>query len=54
MDHYKLFIDGEFVEAASGDVFETIDPGTGAPFAMVARAGKVKHLCVSESKHYLP
>jgi hypothetical protein len=25
MDHYKLFIDGEFVEAANGDVFETID-----------------------------
>ncbi|MDD5169380.1 MAG: aldehyde dehydrogenase family protein, partial [Syntrophales bacterium] len=41
MDHYKLFIDGEFVEAASGDVFETIDPGTGAPFATVAKAGRV-------------
>jgi len=41
MDHYKLFIDGEFVEAASGDVFETIDPGTGIPFATVAKAGKV-------------
>ena len=25
MDHYKLFIDGEFVEVANGDVFETID-----------------------------
>ncbi len=41
MDHYKLFIDGEFVEAASGDVFESIDPGTGAPFATVAKAGRV-------------
>jgi len=40
MDHYKLFIDGEFVDAANGDVFETIDPGTGAPFATVAKAGK--------------
>lgn len=40
MDHYKLFIDGEFVEAASGEVFETIDLGTGAPFATVAKAGK--------------
>ncbi|MGA2781316.1 MAG: aldehyde dehydrogenase family protein [Smithella sp.] len=40
MDHHKLFIDGEFVEAASGDVFETIDPGTGMPFATVAKAGK--------------
>lgn len=40
MDHYKLFIDGEFVEASNGEVFETIDPGTGAPFATVAKAGK--------------
>ncbi len=40
MDHYKLFIDGEFVEAANGDVFETIDPGIGIPFATVAKAGK--------------
>jgi acyl-CoA reductase-like NAD-dependent aldehyde dehydrogenase len=40
MEHYKLFIDGEFVEAASGEVFETLDPGTGVPFATVARAGR--------------
>ena len=40
MEHYKLFIDGEFVDAVSGEVFETIDPGTGAPFATVAKAGK--------------
>jgi aldehyde dehydrogenase (NAD+) len=39
MDHYKLFIDGEFIEAANGDVFESIDPGMGAPFATVAKAG---------------
>ena len=40
MEYYKLFIDGEFVEAASGEVFETIDPGTGIPFATVAKAGR--------------
>ena len=40
MDHYKLFINGEFREAASGDVFETIDPGTGTAFATVAKAGR--------------
>ena len=40
MDHYKLFIDGEFVEAASGEVFETIDPGTEMPIATVAKAGR--------------
>jgi len=40
MDQYKLFIDGEFVDAADGKTFETIDPGTGLPFATVAQAGK--------------
>ncbi len=39
MDHYKLFIDGQFVEAEDGAVFETVDPGTGQPFASVAQAG---------------
>ena len=27
MDHYKLFIDGEFVEAKDGKSFETMTPG---------------------------
>lgn len=39
MEHYRLFIDGELVEAADGRTFETIDPGTGLPIATVARAG---------------
>ena len=39
MDQYRLFIDGEFVDAADGKTFETIDPGTGLPFATVAQAG---------------
>jgi acyl-CoA reductase-like NAD-dependent aldehyde dehydrogenase/alcohol dehydrogenase class IV len=39
MDHYKLFINGEFVDAASGETFESIDPGTGQPIATVAKAG---------------
>ena len=39
MDHYKLFIDNQFVEASSGDVMESIDPGTGQVFATVAKAG---------------
>ncbi|MGD0115412.1 MAG: aldehyde dehydrogenase family protein [Dehalococcoidia bacterium] len=39
MDEYKLFIDGEFVDAQDGATFETIDPGTGLPFARVAKAG---------------
>ncbi|MCF8110852.1 MAG: aldehyde dehydrogenase family protein [Desulfobacteraceae bacterium] len=39
MDHYKLFINGEFVDAENGRTFESIDPGTGAPIATVAMAG---------------
>src|SRR4030065_670306 len=39
MEQYKLFIDGEFVDAADGKTCETIDPGTGIPFATVAQAG---------------
>ena len=40
MDHYKLFIDGEFVDAAGRETFESMDPGTGLAFATVAKAGK--------------
>ncbi|MRR36724.1 aldehyde dehydrogenase family protein, partial [bacterium] len=39
MDHYKLFVDGQFTEASSGEVMESIDPGTGQAFATVAKAG---------------
>ncbi|HYY79290.1 MAG TPA: aldehyde dehydrogenase family protein [Actinomycetes bacterium] len=34
----QLFLDGQLVEAASGETFETIDPSTGRPHATVARA----------------
>ncbi len=40
MDQYKLFIDGKFVDAKSGKTFQSIDPGSGAPLATVAQAGK--------------
>jgi acyl-CoA reductase-like NAD-dependent aldehyde dehydrogenase/alcohol dehydrogenase class IV len=39
MDHYKLFINGEFVEAKDGKVFQTMDPGNDQPIATVAQAG---------------
>jgi acyl-CoA reductase-like NAD-dependent aldehyde dehydrogenase/alcohol dehydrogenase class IV len=39
MENYKLFINGQFIDAASGRTFESIDPGTGLPIATVARAG---------------
>jgi len=38
MESYKLFIDGQFVDATGGKTFETFDPGTGLPIATVARA----------------
>jgi len=40
VEHYRLFINGEFVDAADGKTFETIDPGTESPIATVAQAGK--------------
>jgi aldehyde dehydrogenase (NAD+) len=38
MDHYKLFIGGEFVDGQRGERFESIDPGSGQPLATVAKA----------------
>ncbi|HEV8419969.1 MAG TPA: aldehyde dehydrogenase family protein, partial [Actinomycetota bacterium] len=38
-DPYQLLIGGEFVAAASGETFESIDPSTGEPFAQVAKGG---------------
>jgi acyl-CoA reductase-like NAD-dependent aldehyde dehydrogenase/alcohol dehydrogenase class IV len=35
-DHYRLLIDGELVDAAGGDTFATVDPGTGEVIATVA------------------
>ncbi len=40
MEQYKLFINGKFADAASGKTFESIDPGTEAPIATIAQAGK--------------
>ncbi|MBE7483384.1 MAG: aldehyde dehydrogenase family protein [Polyangiaceae bacterium] len=40
MDHHRLFIGGELVDARDGARFETLDPGTGSPIATVASAGE--------------
>ncbi|MBI3185328.1 MAG: aldehyde dehydrogenase family protein [Myxococcales bacterium] len=40
MDHYRLFIGGELVDSASGETFDSVDPGSGEPIATVARAGE--------------
>ena len=39
MEHFRLYIDGDFVDAADGATFETFDPGSGAAVATVAKAG---------------
>jgi acyl-CoA reductase-like NAD-dependent aldehyde dehydrogenase len=36
---YRMYIDGDWVDAQSGETFETVDPYTGATWAVVPRAG---------------
>lgn len=38
--HTQLFIDGQFVNSAGGDTFETVDPYTEEPITSVQRASK--------------
>ncbi|HEY7939592.1 MAG TPA: aldehyde dehydrogenase family protein, partial [Acidimicrobiales bacterium] len=40
MADYQLFIDGEYVDAASGDTFATYEPATGQKLADVAKADR--------------
>jgi acyl-CoA reductase-like NAD-dependent aldehyde dehydrogenase len=40
MEHHRLPIDGELVDAAGGHRFTTIDPSTGRPLATVAAAAR--------------
>ena len=40
LKHYSMFIGGEWEDAASGETFETVDPFTGDPWAVVPRAGE--------------
>jgi len=39
MHEYKLFINGEYCDAASGKTFDALNPATGEPFARIALAG---------------
>src|SRR5438445_678156 len=39
MREFKLFIGGEFTDAASGETFETTNPSTGEVVATVAKGG---------------
>ena len=39
LQRLNMYIDGEFVEPASGEYFESFDPYTAKPWALVARGG---------------
>ena len=39
MQHYQMLIGGEWVDAADGQVFETMNPYLGKPWATIPRAG---------------
>lgn len=39
---YKMIIDGQQVEASTGETFTTYNPATGGPLAQVAKASKVE------------
>ena len=40
MEHYKLYINGEFVDSSSKKNFQSIDPSTEKPWATIAEAKK--------------
>jgi aldehyde dehydrogenase (NAD+) len=40
MADYQLFIDGEYVDAASGETFATYEPATNTKYAEIAKAGR--------------
>ena len=38
---YQTYIDGRWIDAASGKTFETFDPYTGQPWALIPECDKV-------------
>ena len=53
MQHYQMLIGGEWVDAADGRVFDTMNPYLGKPWATIQRAGRspsrVATSCSAES-----
>jgi acyl-CoA reductase-like NAD-dependent aldehyde dehydrogenase len=39
LERYRMLIGGEWVDARSGETFESVDPFTGRPWAVIPRAG---------------
>jgi len=52
MDKFKLYINGAFCDAATGDWFETYDPYLGQPWALVAKGGEQDVNAAVEAAHF--
>jgi len=52
MDKFKLYINGAFCDAATGDWFETYDPYLGRPWALVAKGGEQDVNAAVEAAHF--
>ena len=48
---YKMFIDGKWIEAASGEYFESFNPFTGKPWALIPRGGGADAVHVAEAAY---
>ena len=48
---YQTYIDGQWVDAASGKAFETVDPYTGEAWALIPECDKTDVDCAVEAAH---
>ena len=55
MRRYRMLIAGEWVDAAAGEVFETPDPFTGEPWALIprGRAGEARRAVTAAAAAFL-
>jgi aldehyde dehydrogenase (NAD+) len=51
LKQYKMFIGGEWVEAAGGEHFPSDNPFTGKPWASIPRGGAADAACAVEAAH---
>jgi len=51
LQHYRMFIGGEWVEAASGEHFPSDNPYTGQPWALIPRGGAADAARAVEAAH---
>ena len=50
-EHHRMFVDGEWIEAADGGTFTVSDPATGEVIADVADGGPAEALRAVEAAH---